>query len=363
MINLTRSNFIGPLILYILKDIKIFMIMQEEIAQCTGLWVAEGDNKSKFEITLTNNDENLIIFFHKIITSILNVQNKPRVYVYSPLKNIEVLLPIDVLHKHYIDERANKPYFIYRIADVKAVKKWYKIIEKIKREIKLYSFVLQGIFAGEGNIKFIKKFKSRVIRISQGEPNIFLEKILKQFNVKFRYSPRERAYVISGRANLEKLCQLNISNLHKEKDSKLKTMMNTYKQYHYTRGFLKDKLYNFLKSPYTSFQLAEIFKRSQTRITGELSNLKKQNKIKNFRVRSKTYWIRLDRNIIIISKRKQEFLDFLIIPRYTFEIANYLNINWKAAFRRLKELEKLNLVKFEDDLWHKIKTTEEVKII
>jgi len=339
------------------------MIKQGEIAQCVGLWLAEGDNKSKSEITLTNNYPKIIVFFHNVINNLIVSQNLPRVYVYSSSEDQKPCLSIDVEHKYYIDKRANKPYFIYRIADVQNVKKWHEIIEKFKQKTEFYSFILQGFFAGEGNVKFIKKSRSRIIRISQGKQNSFLEKVLRYCDIKFKYSRKERTYVMTGRTTLERLCQLNISSLHGIKKRKLKNMMRTYKQYHYPRDFLKKKLYNYLKSTYTSSQLAEIFKRSHARITKILINLKKEGKIKNFRVRSKSYWIRLDKNTIIISKRKQEILNFLIIPKYTFEIANHLNVNWKAAYRRLKELEKLKLVKFNDDLWYKIKTSKEVKII
>lgn len=134
---------------------KIFMtIRQEKVAQCVGLWLAEGDSKTKLEITLTNNCPKIIVFFHNVIDSLVISRNLPRVYVYSPSEDQKPRLPIDVEHKYYVDRRASQPYFIYRISDVQRVKEWKKTIKKFKRKTELYSFILQGFFAGEGNVKF-----------------------------------------------------------------------------------------------------------------------------------------------------------------------------------------------------------------
>ena len=38
----------------------------KEIAECVGLWLAEGDKKTSAEVTFTNNCMELIIFFHPI---------------------------------------------------------------------------------------------------------------------------------------------------------------------------------------------------------------------------------------------------------------------------------------------------------
>jgi predicted transcriptional regulator len=72
--------------------------------------------------------------------------------------------------------------------------------------------------------------------------------------------------------------------------------------------------------------------------------LKKESKILNFRVQSKSYWVREDQNLKIISKKKERILKLIKKPLLTSEIAKNLNISWKATSRRLKELEKLNLV-------------------
>jgi hypothetical protein len=66
-------------------------------------------------------------------------------------------LPICVIHKHYVDKRSNKPYFIWRLADRKLIGKWKNIVELSKRNPRLYPFILQGFFAGEGNVKYLEK--------------------------------------------------------------------------------------------------------------------------------------------------------------------------------------------------------------
>jgi len=332
---------------------------EKEIAQAVGLWLAEGDNKTKSEITITNNSSNLIIFFHSIITKIFNLKNLPRVYVYSSSKNEKPTLDISVAHKFYLDKRSKTPYFIYRIADVELVKKWHKMVETLKQSPKFYIYTLQGFFAGEGNVKFIPKSKTRILRISQGKPNIFLEEVLNYLDIFFKYSLEERSYLISRRYNLDKLLKIDIAILHKTKNKKFKRMMESYKQYHYPKKFLKKELYDSLLSPHTSLELAKKFNRSQSRITRILVLLKKERKVNNFRVGSKDYWIQQSKKIII-SKRKREILDLLNSPKKTVEVASKLNVDWKTAHKRLNELKRLNLVKQTDNLWYESQNKKEV---
>ena len=44
----------------------------KKIAECVGLWLAEGDNKSNREITFTNNEFSLIELFHKTIQKLFS---------------------------------------------------------------------------------------------------------------------------------------------------------------------------------------------------------------------------------------------------------------------------------------------------
>ena len=41
--------------------------MKKEMSECVGLWLAEGDSKTKSEVTFTNNCFELIIHFHKVV--------------------------------------------------------------------------------------------------------------------------------------------------------------------------------------------------------------------------------------------------------------------------------------------------------
>lgn len=335
--------------------------MDKTIGQCVGLWLAEGDTNSISEITFTNNQYYLIRFFYNSLKKIFIFKNKPRIYVYSKsrIKHFKNLIP-NITHRFYVDRRANRPYFIYRVSGTRLVAEWIRLVEKIITEVDSYISVLQGFFAGEGNIKYIEKSKARVIRIAQGKPNQLVEKILNYLKVEFSYSKSERSYIISGRENLEKLVKINISKLHPEKNKKLAYMIKTYKQNHYPRGQLKHMLLKILESePKTSAELSKTFNRDPSRITRVLINLKKIGKVKNYRVGSLSYWTG-NKTHIIISDRKKTILNLLKIPRRTFEVANSMKVGQKAASRRLKELEELNLVKRKNKFWYKIPVEKEV---
>jgi len=330
---------------------------EKSIGQCIGLWLAEGDLTSTSEITFTNNRYYLIKFFHTNLNKTLKLENKPRIYVYAPSKYTTVKLQKikELVHRFYIDKRANRPYFIYRVSGKKAVKEWLTLVKKITPNKKFYPYLLQGIFAGEGNIKYIEKSKSRVIRISQGKRSKLIEDILNYSGIKYSYSKKERSYVISGRENLEKLIRIDISCLHREKNFKLKHMFSTYKQYHYPRGELKNMILNILREkPSTSLELSKLFKRDQTRVIRVLTALKRDRKIKNYRVGSTTYWVLKNSRLIIISDIKNTILNHLNMPRRTSEIAKLVNRDWKSSSKRLKELKKLNLVKYSGGLWYKL---------
>ena len=58
-----------------------------DISKCVGLWLAEGDTKTKREITFTNNCNLLIEFFSTTIENIFrNYRFHPRIYIYSKYK-------------------------------------------------------------------------------------------------------------------------------------------------------------------------------------------------------------------------------------------------------------------------------------
>ncbi|MEK0369046.1 MAG: amidohydrolase family protein, partial [Nitrosopumilus sp.] len=104
----------------------------------------------------------------------------------------------------------------------------------------------------------------------------------------------------------------------------------------------KITLEQFVK--FTSYNAAQIFgmypqkgtleKNSDADIT--MIDLKKERKINNFRVGSVSYWIRNDQNIVIISKLKKKYLNFIVKSnKTTKEIANYFKVNDKSSFGRL----------------------------
>ena len=265
-------------------------------------------------------------------------------------------------HKFYKDKRAKNPYFIYRVFSRKFLRKWCNIVEEFSENPQLFQFILQGLFAAEGNVKFIERTKSRVVRISQGKPNPLLEKILSHYKIVFNFSKLERSYIISGRDNLEKIEKLRITILDFQKNRKFKKMMNSYKQRHYRKNQLKMELYTTLSTPHSSLELSKKFNRSQSRITRVLCKLKKEDKVRYFRVGSKSYWIRKEENLVIISKRKKQILRLLSSPKMTSDIAKSLGVSWKSSYGRLNELKKLNLVKKVDNLWKKTPTNKKVII-
>jgi len=331
------------------------------IAECVGLWLAEGDSKSKYEVAFTNNKLSLIKLFHRTIKELFK-NNNFRLYVYSSSKiNKNIGIAIKLI-KFYRDKRATKPYFILRLANRNIVTEWHKIVRETIKNKKYYEGILRGFFAGEGNIKE-GSHNSRQIRIAQKQPNPIVESILKYFDISFRFFEKERSYVISGRNNWEKFFKLKIANLHSEKNEKFMNAYSNFKQWHYSRGYLKNNIYKILGNPYTTRQLSKIFNRSFARIQDSLIALKKENKILNYRIGSIDYWIRNDENKILISKRKNKILSFIQKPKTTKEVSNKFNVSWKASFRRLNELYKLGLVLKDNNKWVSANIDKEVVCI
>lgn len=335
--------------------------IDKNISRCVGLWLAEGDRRTISEITFTNNSKELISLFHKTLVKIF--RNNFRLYVYTnPNCNVsDFKININVI-KFYTDKRAKKPYYILRLADRKAVIRWHKIVKRtVKREIN-YIYILQGFFAGEGNIKE-SSHHSRQIRIAQKKPMKIIDIILKQYKITYTFSERERAYVISGRNNWEKFYRMKIAILHPEKEKKFLKIYSNFTEWHYKHNYIRNELMKILREPKTCKELAHAFNRKQSRIQDVVIDLKKEGLINNFRVGSLTYWILNDANKIIISRRKAQILNLLKEPKRTFQIADKLGISDKALRNRLMELEKLNLIKRDNYYWEKIDSKKEVTVI
>jgi len=335
-----------------------------KLAECVGLWLAEGYKKSKYEITFTNNCIPLVeLFADTIQKQFKNYSIKPRVYVYSA-NDEKINISFDCNLKYYTDIRANKPYLIYRVGSAKVLKEWLKIVTKIKNEEEFYHDILRGFFAGEGNVKE-GAHSNKTLRIAQGKQDEFIEKILKYFDITYRYYPNGRAYNITGIWNWKKFAKLKIPDLHPDKKKKFYSVFNSYKEEHYPDDYIKGKIDKILKKPHTSLDLSKRFKRSQARIQDILIPLKKENKVKVFHIQSKSYWINTNQNKIIISKIKEKYMKSLKNKEKTVtELSKEMSVCWKSSFRRLLELQKLNLVeKDTHGTWSIIDSDKEVVVL
>jgi predicted transcriptional regulator len=332
------------------------MEITPKIAECVGLWLAEGDNKTKYEITFTNNCLVLVKLFNQEVIS--KYSGNPRIYIYSRERNIEFELDNCAI-KQYMDIRANKPYFVLRLASVKVVRDWKIIVEKVKKNPKFYADILRGFFAGEGNIK-TGSHSNRTIRIAQKQPTEWVNNILDFFGVSYSFAERERSYVITGSWNWKKFAEIRLADLHPQKKERFWSVYKSFKEEHYPNNYIKNKLLKRLTEPCTTKELAIDFNRSKARINDVLCSLKEAKIIRKFNIRSNTFWIRNDSNKIIISDVKRNYLDLLEGNR-TSDIAKLLNVCWKSANRRLSELERLNLVvQDKQTLWKIVPTIKEI---
>jgi len=321
--------------------------MHTDLSRCVGLWLAEGDSKTNNEITFTNNCVQLVKLFEATIQKTFPEERlKPRIYAYSPtLEKLD--LPFGSRVKQYVDIRARKPYYIYRISKRSIMGRWREIVRQQCSTKWAYAHILQGFFAGEGNVKFHKNSHARTIRIAQKTRKEFLEVILDYFRIERRFSPTERAYVITGRKNLDKLAEIEVAVLHPDKHKKFGEMLSTYKQHHYPRHYFKNKIYALLKNPHTSRQFALLFKRSLARVQDTLIELENEGRVQKFKADSYFYWIRTDQNTVLISEARGEYLKLLV--KYgsssTAFLAKERNVCFRCADKALKSMERLGLVR------------------
>lgn len=338
--------------------------MKKEIAECIGLWLAEGDNKTAYEITFTNNCLLLVMHFKTTIENFFkNDSFNPRVYVYSPTHNHESMESIFLNCKinYYTDKRANKPYMVYRIASVKLVKEWKKLVLETLTKVEFFADILRGFFAGEGTVHASKY--SKTLGIAQAKRLPWLEGILIHLGItKFRYDEKHRSYEVWRRENWDIFNNFELVTLHPDKNQKFKENYAQFKEYHYPPNFLKENIYKDLVEPKTCKELATKYNRKASYVVDPLNSLKKENKIINFRVKSFSYWLRTDINTIIISQHKKQYLDLISdTPIKTGDVSKMMKVNWKAANMRLKELENLGLIKQLNYQWTICK--KDVKII
>lgn len=344
-----------------MKNISNF---NQEIAECVGLWLAEGDRKTKSEITFTNNCIDLIGLFYKTLIQLFpEKKNRIRIYIYSNGTGKINFQYRDIITKTYVDVRARKPYCILRLASVDSLKKWRKIVEEVSSDNKVYTYLLRGFFAGEGNIKE-GSHNSRGLRIAQKEKTKFLEDILLSLGIKnFTFKPNERSYIIHGKYNWDIFADLRLTDLHPGKRERFWEVYNKFKQEHYEKNYLRDNILLKLENHMTTRELSKKFNRSFARIQDILIDLKKLDKIRNFRIGNVDYWTN-KRDLILISKIKNKYLLYLNKSRRTSEFAKKFNVNPKSSFRRLKELSNLNLVeRNRDKRWKRTSINKKILVI
>jgi hypothetical protein len=336
---------------------------EKRVAECVGLWLAEGSTTSKSEITFTNNCLDLVNLFHDTINALFEEYTyNQRVYVYSK-DSSEVKLPYkNCIYKYYTHKRATKPYFIIRIASVDLIKKWNEIIrEKLSRK-EFYPFILRGFFAGEGNVKEGKR-SVRVLRISQAVQKEFIDNLLRELNITYNFTSSNRMYNVSSKTNWDIFAKYKLADLHPAKKERFWRLYNSYTEVHYKNNYLYQEVLKALKEPLTTRQLSEKFNRSFARIQDIVILLKKEKKIKNFRIGSKNFWTN-NNELIMISKIKQKYLNILEQPKTSAEIAKEFKVGWKSSFRRLSELKKLNVVQFnEDKKWQRTNPNKKIIVI
>jgi predicted transcriptional regulator len=329
-----------------------------KMAECVGLWLAEGDDKTKSEITFTNNSEMLIRLFYRMLRNTFP-DGKFRLYVYSPNSKYNLTLS-GCRIRVYKDIRATKPYYILRYASVKDVIKWKKIVSRITSQRKYFPHILRGFFAGEGNIK-VGSHSSRAIRIAQKEPLKIIDSILNSLIITYKFSSSERAYRITGRANWEKFYKHKIYTLHPEKKKRFLAAWTSYKEIHYPNNFIRNTIFNHLSTPKTCRELAKIFNRKPATLQDVLCELKRNGKVKNYKCRSTDYWLNYDSKIIVISYRKKEILDMIFRkPSRVSEISRFIEVDGKSVKRRLQEMERLGLAVHNGYLWMHTPTQKEV---
>ncbi|MBI3037141.1 hypothetical protein HYY73_05340 [Candidatus Woesearchaeota archaeon] len=243
------------------------------------------------------------------------------------------------------------------------MKEWRKLVEEIKNNKRNYAGILRGFFAGEGSIKE-GKHCSRILRMAQAKRVTVVEQGLEFFKIDYEFSKHHReGYVIRRKENFDKAAAIGLADLHPDKKNRFNRMLNKYKQKQYRPNYLKSALAKVFDSikPYTTEQLAKTFDRSNYRIWEILSELKKEGIIVKYRIRSKDYWT-LNNGVILISSIKYKYLCALKSDaKRTKDLADDAGVCWKAAFRRLKELEGLGLIKRkEDGMWEVMNTNKEV---
>jgi len=324
----------------------------QKLAECVGLWLAEGDKKTKAEVTFTNNSLDLVLFFRETINKIYAGKNKPRLYVYSPSsRQLFTKLYGFKTIRFYIDKRARRPYYIYRLADTYFLKDWKFFVLSTTNQYRYFEAVLRGIFAGEGNIDHNPQSNNhRSIRISCISENSYFEKLMNHLKLKYRYDKSRRQYEISG-PSLNIADKINIASLHHEKEHKFNNMIFSVKEKHYSPNYLKNSLLNKLDKLHTSKELAKHFNRDLTRIQEVLSELKKENKVSHVKTKYKSLWGGKEVIEKFLMEEKFKLLKKLYKYKSITKLSKNINLGPKAIRRQLRKLEKEKLTEYKNNKW------------
>jgi len=339
----------------------LMKITNQKIAECVGLWLAEGDNKTNNEITFTNNCLELVLFFHENITKLYSGRNLPRLYIYSSTPKVLITELNGLRIKNYMDLRANRIYYIYRLADTGFVKEWKRLVYEVKQNQEFWPEILRGIFAGEGNVKHdLQNNNSRNLRIAAGKRNEFIEKLLQFFQVPIKYDSEKRMYWIHGR-HLDYLDAINIASLHPEKEAKFRKMMNSVKEKHFSPHEIEVILLSKLVVFKGIKELANEVSRSEIHLLQVLRNLKQANKIDCLKVNGKWLWIRKELKEAFLEEEKRKILRNLKKYSSVTQLSMGVGIYRKAITKRLKEYQRKELVvRVNRNHW---KMTEKGKVI
>lgn len=336
--------------------------MDKDLARCVGLWLAEGDTKTIAEITFTNSSFELVDLFYRKLQSLFDA-DKYRLYVYRPHEDSDYQTFEDAETSLYTDERATQTYYILRLASRELVKQWKENVSKVKESTDLYPYILQGFFAGEGSV-YEGSRKSRRLRVSQGERDDFIEEIFDYLNLEYFFRPENRSYIITKKSNWDIFDEHEICKLHPRKREKFQSIYSSFQEEHYLKGELKKNVYERLKEPFRTKELAKIFDRSQARLCDVLMELKKDGKATNYKASGKTYWIRDDQNAVIISEVKKNYLD-LLNDQYlkVGEISEHFSVVNSSAYKNLHRLQDMGLIKKKDHEWTTKETEKQVIVL
>lgn len=329
-------------------------ISKKELIECVGLWLAEGDTETNDEVTLTNNSIEIILFFCERIIKIYDGENKPRIYVYSPSerKMYDSMIFNKIQIRFYQDFRANRPYYIFRLADVSFIRKWHEIVRGIKKDKDAYEDLLRDFFAGEGNVKFDSVQGERTVRIAQKKRDKFLESIFRTFKLTFEFDKEKRIYWIRGKKNLEKLYNIKIASLHPEKQSDFQKMMESYNK---PRKYTRKEVYDILKEPKRIKTLSKVLNKPWREIFPTLKKLKEEEKVGYFRKGRNVYWGRMETVKKVLLNRKIKLLLSIDKPKIINELARETGVYRKVISKRLKEMKRLGLVNVKDGKWIRTK--------